>query len=165
MISRDDLNLALEAFRLAARDLFNSSFRVQHPYDSEIAWTRRDNFLAVESALFKALVTEPMKLADVSYGHVQSEISVLAREKLSPVQIMIGKDGDSGYWGLPIELPPSAGLRFMKFFDWDQLDVRDNRYVRVSISEWPERPELIGRDALVEALHVRFERATETASQ
>jgi hypothetical protein len=165
MNSRDDLNLALRRFRLAARDLFNSSFRVERPYDSDIAWLRRDSFLVVESALFKALVTEAMKLPDVSYGHVQSEIAVLAREKLSPVEVMIGKDGDSGYWERPIDLPPSAELRFMKFFDWGQLEVRDNRYVRVKITAWPGRAELTGRDALVEALHVRFERAADSTPQ
>src|SRR5580698_4160915 len=61
-------------------------------------------------------------------------------------------DAPSHLWGDPVVQaePGACELRFMSFFDWDQLAPRDYRWLRVLIERFEERPELVGHLALVE---------------
>jgi hypothetical protein len=57
-------------------------------------------------------------------------------------------------WGDPVvhlrsESAP-VRLRFVRFFDWDLLGSRDFRLLEVLIEQLDDRPELVGRHALVE---------------
>jgi hypothetical protein len=71
--------------------------------------------------------------------------------------LLINREIDSGYWDYPIrEVGRLATLRFISFFDWDQLGVRDNMYVRVVIHSWPGASELEGKHALIGANYVQF---------
>lgn len=56
-------------------------------------------------------------------------------------------------WGAPeIKVGPESGvsLRFLKFFDWDELARRDFRFMEVLIEQLQARPDLVGHHALVE---------------
>jgi hypothetical protein len=61
---------------------------------------------------------------------------------------------DAGYtmFGDPVVQvdPGECELRFMSFFDWDQLAPRDYHWLQVLIERFDERPELVGHLALVE---------------
>lgn len=51
--------------------------------------------------------------------------------------IMFNREIQSGYWDHPLkEVTNDAKLVFVSFFDWDDLDYRDNRYVRVIVGEF-----------------------------
>jgi hypothetical protein len=65
--------------------------------------------------------------------------------------------GASHAWGDPILRLAlgSADLRFISFFDWDKLAPRDFRWLQVLIERLDERPDLVGRSALIE-----FEKCT-----
>jgi hypothetical protein len=58
----------------------------------------------------------------------------------------------SHFWGDPVVQvePDACQLRFMSFFDWNQLAPRDYRWLQVLIERFDERPELVGHLALVE---------------
>jgi len=97
---------------------------------------------------------QPGKLPPVEYGGVTT-ILVGLRSEFAP--IMLNRAVDSGYWDHPIrEVTRDAQMVFVCFFDWDQLDVRDNRYVRVLVQAWPSKSEAIGKHALIESQYVRF---------
>ena len=55
-------------------------------------------------------------------------------------------------WGDPLcdVVRSSCVLRFLAFFDWYQLAPLDFRLLRVAIESMPGRPELVGREALIE---------------
>ena len=55
-------------------------------------------------------------------------------------------------WGDPVlEVTKlSCRLRFVAFFDWHQLAPLDLRLLRVLVEALPERPDLVGREALIE---------------
>jgi hypothetical protein len=58
---------------------------------------------------------------------------------------MLNREVDSGYWDYPLEeVTREAKLGFISFFDWDQLDYRDHRYVRVQVLEWASQPTVVG---------------------
>lgn len=145
----------MNQFRLASRELFNHYFRIPDPYDNN-GWLLEERFSHVQRILFQKLVTEPASLSDTEYGDLQPEILVELRCSES-TRIMINREIRSGYWDYPIEkITQDARLLFISFFDWDQLDYRDNRYVRLQIDTWPSHPETSGKHALIESQYVRF---------
>ena len=145
----------MNQFRIASRELFNHFFRVANPYDND-GWLFERRFSEVQAALFQNLVAEPALSSDTRYGNLQVEISVeLRQSEFAP--IMINRDIDSGYWDFPLkEITKGAQLFFVSFFDWNQLDYRDNRYVRAQINHWPSHTEVVGKHCLIESQHVRF---------
>ena len=161
-------NEMMNRFRLASRELFNHFFHVsgatgqssRAPLDSPAAdggeaWDLEVRFSHVEEVLFEKLVCEPARLTHAPYGSLQSEILVELNSDVCP--IMLNREVNSGYWDFPIrEVTRDARLLFFRFFDWDVLAYRDNRYVLVQIDSWPSHPEAVGKQALVEAQYVHF---------
>src|SRR5258705_11988820 len=156
------LNERMNRFRLASRDIFNQHFRLENPYDSaSAAWAAEERFVEVQRVLFKNLVVEPVPpVAPRQYGEVQRWISVRSSVPSTAIPAMINRDIDSGYWDHSVrEISTGSTLVFVSFFDWDQLAIRDNRYVRVLIAESADKPEIVGRHALIETYLIRFELA------
>ena len=54
------------------------------------------------------------------------------------------------------EVTADARMEFVSFFDWDQLDFRDRRYVRLVVSAWPSHPEAVGKHAFMESHYVGY---------
>jgi hypothetical protein len=70
---------------------------------------------------------------------------------------MLNRELKSGYWDFPIrQVTSDARLLFLRFFDWNVLAYRDNRYVRVQVAEWFSQPEAIGKQTLIESQYVHF---------
>jgi hypothetical protein len=146
----------INQFRVASRELFNGYFRAADPWNrTELAWALEERFSAVESLLFQKLVTEQASLHLGHYGDAQPHILVVPRTDSVPW--MLNRETDSGYWdGSPDRVTQEARLFFIGFFDWDQLAIRDNRYVRVKVAHWAAHPETIGKHALMETQHVEY---------
>jgi hypothetical protein len=158
MSTRPDIDNLVNRFRLASRDLFNVYFHVNDPYKND-GWSAAERFSEVEVVLFEKLVLEAGHLSNVKYGTLHPEIQVALRGT-DHAPIMLNRDVDSGYWDYPVkEVTQDAKLLFVRFFDWDQLDYRDNRYVRVRVDQWPSHPETVGKHALINSQSVRFEKA------
>ena len=73
------------------------------------------------------------------------------------VQLLVDRnrpDEPGHVWGDPVvrisSESPSYQLKFVRFFDWDQLAVRDFRLIEVRIERLEEQPDLAGRHALIE---------------
>jgi len=86
---------------------------------------------------------------------VQEKIQVRSISDFVPA--MINREIKSGYWDFPIKnIPTETECLFICFFDFDQLDYRDNRYVRVEIKKCKSHPEVIGKHALIETQYVSY---------
>jgi hypothetical protein len=150
------LNDSMTQFRLAARELFNTFFRVEAPYTND-GWALEARFRVLESALFDQLVAAPNSLPLDSYGSHQPGVRVALRG-LDFAPVMVNREVDSGYWDHPLtEATKDVELSFVRFFDWDILAVRDYQYVRVKIEAWPSHSEVVGKHALIEARCVGFD--------
>jgi hypothetical protein len=151
-----DIDELVNSFRLASRELFNNFFRTSNPYIGNEGWTAKERFSAVQSVLFQKLVTEPAGLSRITYGDPQPNIGVEIRiGENAPV--MLNRETRSGYWDHPVtQVTREAGLRFLAFFDWDQLGCKDNQYARILVDRWPSRPEVVGKEGLIDCRHVRF---------
>jgi len=145
----------MNRFRLASRELFNGYFRVEQPYKNG-GWLLEERFAIVEKALFDQLVLVPHELPEVKYGKHQPKIRVILRgSEFAP--IMVNREAHSGYWDHPlVEVTREVSLSFLRFFDWDQVGIRDNHYVQVVVDDWPSNPEVRGFHALIESQYVAF---------
>lgn len=154
-----DIDAMMNSFRLASRELFNNFFRLDRPWEKATeAWALEGRFRTVEDALFQKLVNEPAGLARMPYGELQPSIIVELRGDFAPV--MVNRLIDSGYWDHPIkEITQEARLLFIRLFDWDQLNYRDNQYVRVKIDQWRSHPDVAGKHALLESHHIKFRKS------
>jgi hypothetical protein len=85
------------------------------------------------------------------------------------IRILINRDMPrSGYWDHPVSVVQQneLELQLLRFFDFDQLGVRDFRYYEVLISASAKYPEIVGRVALVEVQDAKVVRkAPETKSR
>ena len=157
--SSSDIDVLLNQFRVASRELFNNYFRISDPYEND-GWTLEERFSEVEAVLFDNLVIKPADLPNIPYKTLQSRICAEIRSGTA-APILLNRDLKSGYWDFPIrEVTPDARLGFISFFDWDQLFYRDNRYVLVQVVDWAAHPETLGKWALIESHYVRFALAT-----
>jgi hypothetical protein len=158
MTTAIDIDELICRFRIASRELYNNFFMVANPYEND-GWDFEQRFSDVEDLLFRKLVLEPASINGSKYGDLQSMILVqLRRGEFAPIRL--NREIKSGYWDYPIsEVTKDANLFFLEFFDWDQLDYRDNQYVLVQVDHWPSHPETVGKRALIESRHVRFARS------
>lgn len=150
------LDAALRDFRLATRELFNNYFRVESdPYNNG-GWELLERFCEVEDVLFEQLVARNCK-SDLNRYSMHQPTILVTIEGSGAAPAMINRDVDSGYWDHPVrELSRDATLQFVRFFDWDQLAIRDNGYVRVVIVKCPDHPEVEGKHALIESKWAHF---------
>lgn len=153
------LDERVKQFRVASRELFNSYFRVPTPYNNNDGWLLEERFSEVQSVLFRTLVLEPASLPTTRYGDVQRDV-IVGLENSASAPIMLNRDINSGYWDYPVkEVTNEARMLFICFFDWDQLAVRDNSFVRVYIDYWPSHSDVVGKHALIESQYVSFQQA------
>ena len=154
------LNESMKRFREASREIFNRYFRVPQPYTKD-GWQSEEQFSLLEEHLFRALVLQAAAIGgeEIEYGYVQTRITVRLRSAMSgSAKAMINREIDSGYWDHQVEaIDGGTSLLFIRFFDWDVLDYRDNEYVRAQISEWPAHTELVGKHVLIASRDVEFE--------
>ena len=79
---------------------------------------------------------------------------------------MVNRDASgSGYWDDPVNTvtPGAMDLRFVDFFDWDELGVRDFQYVKVRVIASKAHTHLVNRYALLEFAHVTLHTVEDAA--
>jgi hypothetical protein len=162
------LDEMMNRFRVASRELFNHFFHVSITDETgaplKAAWDSQERFSHVQDVLFENMVCESAELTHAAYGTLQPEILVELRSDFCP--IMLNREFNSGYWDFPLrEVTRDARLLFIRFFDWDNLDYHDNRYVLVQVGDWPSHSETLGKQALIESHYVRFVRAASSDRQ
>lgn len=121
--------------------------------DSDLSdWDGRDEFEDIKRLLFRSLVRQKLSLDD------EVRFLVVPRAKGGvPIMIEQPRPGTKNrYWDHPISRVTStaAVLEFVDYFDFDGLGCLDFKYVLAKISAFPEYPELVGREALLETDHV-----------
>jgi hypothetical protein len=163
-----DVTDVLQSYRECMRHLWNANFLGLLSTATD-RWNLRDLFDDAGSALFRALVVERLALG----SRVSSDQMLSPSRRPSPaplawlsvvpgsehgMPIMINRDAtsDSGYWDHPITRvsPGDVDLRFVGWFDFDELDFRDFKYYQVRIIS-SRVDGLAGRSALMECEYAR----------
>lgn len=154
-----NLDERMKRYRTASRELYNNYFRIDDPWHND-GWIYEERFRQVQQVLFEKLVLESDQFS-VKHGCAHTDVHIKIMVKLSdqyaPVMINREINCGYGYWDYPIkEITKDAQLLFISFFDWDQLEIRDNQYVHVLIEQWQSHTDTVGRHALIEARHVKY---------
>ena len=162
-----DVTGRLNAHRECVRNLWNAHFLPLVETATE-KWNLRDGFDSVEWMLFDVLVGEPLEIpwksrvATIRRGHPSERTIPWLRvvpDAAAGVPIMINRDPlpDSGYWDYPLKRVSAADvdLRFVEWFDFDQLAFRDLKYCSVRVVA-SVHADVVGRAALMECEYVRF---------
>jgi hypothetical protein len=165
-----DVTALLDAYRECARHLWNTYFHADAKATQD--WDIRDQFLDVAVLLLRSLVLSKVGRDDIpllpDYRGDQAPISAFHVVVGVRSEVMVARAGVGGYWDDPLRAlePNDCELRFIQFFDWDHLGVRDFAFYRVRIVASDRYPHLIGRDALLPvgaSVKVLCERAAQQA--
>lgn len=71
---------------------------------------------------------------------------------------MLNRELSSGYWDYPLDrFDATDDLRFVRYFDWSDIERRDHRYVMVLVAGSASHPEIVGKLGLIESHHVTYE--------
>jgi hypothetical protein len=149
----EDLNEVVLRYRDCARGIWNGYLR------AAADWDLVDAFDDVDRKLFDLIVLRSPAFADDSQDVPGvREIGVAIAESVVPIMVERPSNDGNRYWDAsPTTVgPEEVALRFVGFFDWFQLGVRDYAYVRASILSWAGHSHLDGREVLLEVRHVRF---------
>jgi hypothetical protein len=157
-----DITSLVANFREAARHLWNCHYvptlDVQYPFDA------RDSFDRVARELFRSLVLEELDLTNLALApaSVPEPIPIprlfVTSRASGGVPIFINRDRPrSGYWDHPKKhiRPNEATLLLARFFDFDEVGVRDFRYLEVFIAAASD-PDIVGRWALLDFEYARI---------
>ena len=142
------------SYRELARHIWNSGF-----------WPSPDlrNFSCVHfyrdavGRLFEAMVLVPLGYDDprIQNSGIPGEGNAFFVESKQRLSILVDRHAqDSSFheYSQAIGLPPESryDLRFLRFFDWDQMSHLDFRFLEVRIEQADLHPDLVGHLALVE---------------
>jgi hypothetical protein len=158
-----DVTAWLGSYRECARHVWNGYF-LEAIATSSDKWALRDEFDDVCSILFGSLVAAPLGVAAAydareilsrsrdPVARVIHWLHVVPKTTPAGVPIMINRDRekDSGYWDHPVRqvAATEVSLRFMRWFDFDELGFRDLKYFLVRVVS-ASRDDIVGRAALI----------------
>lgn len=144
------VNLTSQAmlYREAVRSLWNNLLRVGADYD------RIDLFEAVSEQIFRESVLGAVgRKTFVKSERRDPYPFLVVKPSVDPLPINIRRPaGRNIYWDDPVTLlkADGLGLKFIAYYDYNQLEVIDLRYLRVRIDRCAEVPRVLGQDALVD---------------
>lgn len=152
-----DLTGRMNDFRLASRGLYNQYFYSSDREKAIEAEERHSNLL---ESLFEGMVLQPENIHGAEYFDVNKQL------------IASFKSRQCGYYIIEVEVTPgkwslekltcsnnSPEMFFEYYFDWDQFGIRDNKYVRGTLSSCVEADHLVGKGCIFEAVDVVFHKA------
>jgi hypothetical protein len=152
----EDVTPLMNAYRECVPHLWNTHFQVHA--EAENDWDLRDGFNEVAARLFRLIVLWPLHREEwevaVDHWADRAPFPFLHVVVDRTSEIMINRELASGYWDDPLRVvePEDLELRFLQYFDWWDLGVRDWAFYRVRIVGSAKHPPLIGKDALLRVL-------------
>lgn len=140
-------------YRVSARAVWNNAF---WPIIDHTNWNYVDQFDEIKRILFDQLVLDRVG-KDFPVQNIfrtpMAFFRVVPSWKSSPVMIQNPRpDKSTGYWDHPVNRlgPEDAEMHFLEYFDWNRLDFVDFEYYHAMIARFDTRPELVGREVLID---------------
>lgn len=110
--------------------------------------------------LFECMVLQPEEIKESEYFEVNHKIIASFRERTSGCYIF-EVEVTPGSWSRENVscANSSPELYFQYYFDWDELGIKDNKYVKGVLSSCPGAEQFVGKECLFEASDVYFKKA------
>ena len=148
-----DVTHLMDGYRDCVRLLWNNDFQRDAAATGD--WDLRDEFNAIAAQLFRTLVLRKLGRGDTEvrpdHWGPREPFPFLRVLVTTRGEIMINRDTSGGCWDHPLQGIEAGDLdlRFMQYFDWDDLGPKDLAYYRVRIVASTKHPDVVGKDALV----------------
>jgi hypothetical protein len=149
----EDVTERMNGYRECVRHLWNTHLRANA--ESSQDWDLRDEFNEVTARLFRMLVLRPLGREEWEFlpDHwAKRQPFPFLHVAVEPTsEILVNRELESGYWDHPLKVVDSRDLelRFLQYFDWWDLGVKDLAFYRVRIVGSTKYASLIGKDALL----------------
>lgn len=151
-----DVSSIFDHYRISARAIWNTAFWPDAEFRN---WDSVDQFDEIQRILFCELVLAKLGREWPTLDVFRISVPFLrVVPSIDPAPIMIQNprpDKPTGYWDHPLNRisPGEAEMHFLRYFDWNRLDYADFRYYLVKIARFDTKPELAGRQALIDRQH------------
>ena len=151
-----DLNKRMSDFRLASRELYNQYFFSQ---DDERASEAEERYTILLEYLFQYMVLEPEKIKGPEYFENNNYLIVSFKPRTCGYYL-IEVEKSQGNWSIEkipcFHEPPQ--MYFQCYFDWRDIEIKDNKYVKGVLLSCVGAEHLIGKECHFEASDVLFEK-------
>jgi len=139
-----------DKYKEASRNIWNLYFFK----DGNATWEDQEIFSELEELLFEEIVL--IKLGINRENMINGKFKLLAKNNHNCIPVMINRTGDGGYWDHPVDalIEDEHDIEFIEYFDFDQLAIKDNRYVIAKIISSRKHPEINGHKAMIESQYV-----------
>lgn len=122
-----------------------------------------EDFQEIDRVLLLSLVCRSLHIdppRDLVVGVTEFErLEVQVEHLPKPLAVLVNAQagGGGGQWRESSEVlrRPGINLRFVAFFDWDQMGHLANALCRARIARHEDSPELVGHDVLIETSKVK----------
>lgn len=155
-----DVTRELLRYREVARMVWNVGY---YPNARLRSWYAVESYDRCMQLLFDSMILS--LLADqtsTDHSHPGDQrFPILVKPQYPRVEIRVNQNEEMNplkVWGRPTLLleQDSQELRFVRFFDWDLLGVRDLALAEVEIVSIATHPDLAGRHGLIQVASCRF---------
>jgi len=150
-----DVTTIMERYRECVRHIWNTYLRTGNSTPDD----KVNRFDRIKELLFSEIVLRELGKPNYRREDCQQELTFLRVVPVCEgVPIMVNRPSSDGnkYWDDPVDnAGPDADLRFIDFFDWDQLGFMNLQFYHVKIFHFPKFPHLVGREALLDTQYAR----------
>jgi hypothetical protein len=146
-----DITQLMNTYRECSRNLWNAYFSAR-----EFTWNLHSEYESIRKLLFEALVVYELDLDKecCAPDTVPAPVLKVVPDGTSvPILINRPSDGGAGYWDQEKDMSVGDGdvqLEFLDYFDYSKYPVKDFRFYRCKILQFPSHANYEGREALVE---------------
>ena len=140
-------------YREAIRHLWNTYFH----NDGTATWNDHEIFQEIDELLFGQMVlTSIAETKCLDFASVSAMFRLKGTSDGLPV--IVNRTGDGGHWDHPVNslVHDEYEIQFESYFDWDELGIKDCRYITSKILHSKNHPEIIGHRALIESQYVEI---------
>lgn len=151
-----EINTLFANFRQIARDTRNMHKLI----NDKVSFDDLDILKDIDNKLFSLCVLK--KINQMKYAGFYGERSikifdVIVEDNLLSIPLMIKRESRdaNNYWDEPLKDInfDALNLKFVSYFDWDYSSLVDYRYILTEIYSLPNRPDLVGRQALIDVAY------------
>jgi len=153
MKCRMNVTSKFNKYREVIRHLWNTGFY----NDGTANWNDHEIFLEIDKLLFGQLVLNA--IAETKHIDFTSASTMFRLKGTSNgLPVIVNRTGDGGYWDHPVTalVHDEYEIQFESYFDWDELGIKDCRYIASRILNSKKHPEIAGHKALVESHYVEI---------
>ena len=146
-----DITNLMNTYRECSRNLWNAYFSSR-----EFTWDLHFEYESIRKLLFEALVVYELDLDKECCAHdtvAPPALKVIPSATTVPILINRPSEDGGGYWDQEMDMSVSEGdiqLMFLDYFDYSQYPVKDFKFYRCRILQFPKHIEYEGREALIE---------------